>query len=130
MRKSSFSKASDKVTLSLILALIQIFLPFCSARIFCHPRDHLGRHQWPFPQVPNVVSFKMNATLSVSQAAPQDSMDTLSFPIFSAGHRRSRRSWVNSTEDLPEGVRDKYTAAQTKLLCTAQVCLLACSSAL
>ena len=75
------------------------------------------------PQVPNIVSFKMNATLSVSQAAPQDSLDTLSFPLFSAGQRRSRRNWVNATEELPEGLRDTYTAAQTKLLCTAQVCL-------
>jgi hypothetical protein len=72
-------------------------------------------------QVPNVVSFNMDATLSMTHGASGDSLDTLSFPIFSAGHRRSRHNWVNSTDALPEGVRDTYTAAQTKLLCTAQV---------
>ena len=64
----------------------------------------------------------MNATLSISDSqASLISQETLSFPIFDAGHERSRGNWVNDSQDLPSGLKGTYTAAQAKLMCTSQV---------
>lgn len=76
----------------------------------------------PTYQVPNIVSFGMNATLSIQDSeASATSLQTLSFPIYDAGHYRSLQNWVADSKDLPKGLRDTYTAAQAKLLCTSKV---------
>ena len=76
----------------------------------------------PTYQVPNIVSFEMNASLSIADSRASTSrLETLSFPVFEVGHQRSRREWVTNTADLPSSLKDTYTAPQAKLLCTSQV---------
>ena len=75
----------------------------------------------PTYQVPDVLAFETNATLGITRGNGSDLVETLSFPVFQAGQRRSRQNWVSRPADLPGSVGDAYSANQAKLLCTAEV---------
>ena len=75
-------------------------------------------------QVPEVVDFKFNMTLGTSQTAkatgPTHFVESVSFPLFLAGERRSRAQWA-SPGSLPGSMQLAYDASQMQLLCVAEV---------
>ena len=77
-----------------------------------------------FEQVPEVVDFKFNMTLGTSQAAraarPTQFVESVTFPLFLGGERRSRAQWA-SPGSLPGSMQLAYDASQMQLLCVAEV---------
>ena len=75
-------------------------------------------------QVPEVVDFKFNMTLGTSQTAkatgPAHFVESVTFPLFLAGERRSRAQWA-SPGSLPGSMQLAYDASQMQLLCVAEV---------
>ena len=75
-------------------------------------------------QVPDVVDFKFNMTLGTSQRAkrtgPTHFVESVTFPLFLAGERRSRAQWA-SAGSLPGSMQLAYDASQMQLLCVAEV---------
>ena len=75
-------------------------------------------------QVPEVVDFKFNMTLGTSQTAkatgPTHFVESVTFPLFLAGERRSRAQWA-SPGSLPGSMQLAYDASQMQLLCVAEV---------
>lgn len=76
-------------------------------------------------QVPEVLSFSFNATLgtavgAAAAAGQQGPRESVSFPLFSAGERRSQAPWAGSSI-LPPSMQEAYTPSQVQLLCAAEV---------
>ena len=82
------------------------------------------RHWVGATQVPEVLSFSCNATLGTAggAAAPgqRGPRESVSFPLFSAGERRSQAPWAG-TGSLPLSMQEAYTPSQVQLLCAAEV---------
>ena len=75
-------------------------------------------------QVPEVVDFSFNMTLGTAQAAraakPTQFVESVTFPLFLGGERRSRAQWA-SPGSLPGSMQLAYDASQLQLLCVAEV---------
>lgn len=75
-------------------------------------------------QVPEAVDFKFNMTMGTSQAAqatrPTNFVESVTFPLFMGGERRSRAQWA-SPSSMPGSMQLGYEASQLQLLCVAEV---------
>ncbi|KAK9824077.1 hypothetical protein WJX72_007565 [[Myrmecia] bisecta] len=72
----------------------------------------------PTYQVPELVSFNMNATIGTA-AAGDGFRSAEVFPTFAAGNRRFQAQWVGNGS-LPGAMGQQYTPDQLKLLCVTQ----------
>lgn len=76
-------------------------------------------------QVPEVLSFSFNATLgtakgTVSGGLARDPVESVSFPLFMGGERRSMAALVGNGS-LPRSMQEAYVPSQVQLLCVAEV---------
>ncbi|CAL8464921.1 g4456 [Coccomyxa elongata] len=76
----------------------------------------------PTYQVPEVLSFSFNATLGTARGSAggqRGPAESVSFPLFSAGERRSQAPWAGNGS-LPPSMQEAYSPNQIQLLCTAE----------
>lgn len=70
-----------------------------------------------------MLSFSFNATLGTARGSAggqRGPVESVSFPLFSAGERRSQAPWAGNGS-LPASMQEAYSSSQIQLLCTAEV---------